>query len=125
MERNEVPLFLSISDYGWLKRTLKEAEVYLRESKKAPSPFKFIYARMSAVSSRIMINMLFPPLSKYGRFNINEEDSTPLEYWLRNMYDKAVEKIDKVQLSEEEAVKISDFLYTLSSAIFNQILSRN
>ena len=124
-EENKIPIFLSISDYGWLKRMLNEAEAYLKESKKASYPMKLVYARMSVVSSRMMINMLFPPISKYGGYNINEENYNPIEFRIRSLYDKALEKFDRVQLSEEEAVEISDFLYTLSSAILEQILSKN
>lgn len=123
--KNKLPIFLSVSDYGWLKRMLKEAEAYLKESKKASYPMRLVYARMSIVSGRMMINMLFPPISKYGGYNINEEASNPIEFKIRSLYDKALEKFDKVQLSEEEAVEISDFLYNLSSAIFKQILSKN
>ncbi|MDW8033729.1 MAG: hypothetical protein RMI79_02080 [Nitrososphaerota archaeon] len=124
-EENKIPIFLSISDYGWLKRILREAEAYLKESKKASYPMKLIYARMSVASSRMIINMLFPPISKYVGYNINEEVSNPIEFRIRSLYDKALEKFDKVQLSEEEALEISDFLYNLSSTIFEQILSKN
>lgn len=124
-ERNEVPLFLSVSDYGWLRRTLREAEAYLKESKRAPSPLKLIYARLSIISSRMMITMLFPPISRYSSRNVREEDSNPVEYRLRSLYDKALEKVDKIQLSEDEAVEMSDFLYNLSSAILDQLLSKN
>lgn len=125
LEKNDFPLFLSVFDYGWLKRALREAEAYLKESKKASSPLKLVYARMSILSSRMMITMLFPPISRYKNINVNEEASNPIEYRLRNLYDKALEKVDKIQLSEDEAVEISDFLYTLSSTIFEQILSKN
>ncbi|MEM2929388.1 MAG: hypothetical protein QW797_00745 [Thermoproteota archaeon] len=125
LEKNDFPLFLSVFDYGWLKRALREAEAYLKESKKASSPLKLVYARMSILSSRMMITMLFPPISRYENINVNEEASNPIEYRLRNLYDKALEKVDKIQLSEDEAVEISDFLYTLSSTIFEQILSKN
>lgn len=125
LEKNKIPIFLSISDYGWLKRMLKEAEAYLNESKKAPYPMKIVYARMSIVSSRMMINMLFPPISKYGGYNIDEKNFNPIEFRIRSLYDKALEKFDKIQVSEDEAVEISDFLYNLSSTIFEQILSKN
>jgi hypothetical protein len=104
---------------------LREAEAYLKESKKASYPMKIVYARMSIISSRMMINILFPPISKYGNHNIKDEDSNPIEFKIRSLYDKALEKFDKVQLSEDEAVEISDFLYNLSSTIFEQILSKN
>lgn len=125
MGENDFPIFLSVFDYGWLKRTIREAEAYLKESKKASSPLKLIYARMSIISSRMLITMLFPPMSKYEASNISEEVSNPIEYRLRSLYDKALEKVDKIQLSEDEAVEISDFLYTLSSTILEQILSKN
>ncbi len=125
MEKNNFPLFLSAFDYGWLKRSLREAEAYLKESKKASSPLKLIYARMSILSSRMMITMLFPPINRYESSNVSEEASNPVEYRLRSLYDKALEKVDKIQLSEDEAVEISDFLYNLSSMILEQILSKN
>ncbi|MGQ9597153.1 MAG: hypothetical protein ACUVQY_05470 [Thermoproteota archaeon] len=108
-----------------MKRTLREAKAYLKESKKAASPLKFMYARMSIVSSRMMITMLFPPISRYSSQNINEDDSNPVEFRLRSLYDRALEKVDRIQLSEEEAVEVGDFLCALSSEILDQLLSKN
>jgi hypothetical protein len=125
LEKSDFPIFLSDFDYGWLKRALREAEAYLKESKKASPPLKLIYARMSILSSRMLVTMLFPPMSKYENTNVNEEASNPIEYRLRSLYDKALEKVEKIQLSEDEAVEISDFLYNLSSTILEQILSKN
>lgn len=125
MEKNDFPLFLSVFDYGWLKRALREAEAYLKESRKASPPLKLIYAKMSILSSRMMVAMLFPPITRYGNSSVSEEAFNPVEYRLRNLYDKALEKVDKIQLSEDEAVEISDFLYNLSSTILEQILSKN
>ncbi len=125
MEKNDFPIFLSVFDYGWLKRALREAEAYLKESKRASPPLKLLYARMSILSSRMFVTMLFPPMSRYENANISEEASNPVEYRLRSLYDKALEKVEKIQLSEEEAVEISDFLYNLSSTILEQILSKN